>query len=387
MKRILNFLLVLLTCIPVSAQYGNSNSLFRQALVIYQLGGKGYFYRGTEQQLSTVDNIREQYAYDKDAHILYVITDNANVAITLNKDYAKIIKKNKSIPQLKGEELNRIIAIYTKQLDDRYSLQNEQRRKFIEDSILKVKADSIELVRRHEQELAQRNKREQYRKTHEFQWVPIENVTLECPLCEKSFTMDSVYCLGIKNDSIYYLTTETKDFDVSQTSAHVSKIPNELSSKAKFIYHYEVFKDSLTNDTVDFASLVDYVNWKYNNEYLSKLRRIAPFGYFDDWGWDDKYSMLTFYFNYVNTNPKTIRYITVYFKITNDVGDVRNIGYFKGTGPLKQWESANWSWDSSDYFLYGDASSMNITKVVLTWMNGKTQVVTGKYLQFNTSNE
>lgn len=30
---------------------------------------------------------------------------------------------------------------------------------------------------------------------------------------------------------------------------------------------------------------------------------------------------------------------------------------------------------------------MNITKIVLTWMNGKTQVVSGRYLQFNSSDE
>lgn len=96
----------------------------------------------------------------------------------------------------------------------------------------------------------------------------------------------------------------------------------------------------------------------------------------EDWGWDDEFSV-SFHFDYVNINPKTIKYIDVYWKITNDVGDVRKTGHFKGTGPLKQYMSANWSWDSSSYYVAGDASNMEITKVILTYMNG-TQKVLGK---------
>lgn len=125
-------------------------------------------------------------------------------------------------------------------------------------------------------------------------------------------------------------------------------------------------------------------NWLSLDKYEKNIKRIAPYGYFDGWGWDDEYSMLTFNFRYVNTNSKTIKYITVYFKVTNDVGDVRRTGYFKGTGLLKEGESASWDWDSSSYFVAGDASKMRITKVVITWMNGKQQVVTGQYLQFNS---
>lgn len=93
--------------------------------------------------------------------------------------------------------------------------------------------------------------------------------------------------------------------------------------------------------------------------------------------------MVTFNIRYTNTNSKTIKYLTVYFKITNDVGDIRKTGYFQGTGPLKEGETASWDWDSSSYFTAGDASNMSITKIVLTYMNGTKQVVAGKYLRFN----
>ena len=78
-----------------------------------------------------------------------------------------------------------------------------------------------------------------------------------------------------------------------------------------------------------------------------------------------------------------IKYLTVYFKITNDVGDVRKTGYFKGTGPLKEGETASWDWDTSSYFTSGDSTTLSITKLVLTYMNGTTQVVSGKYIKFN----
>lgn len=84
----------------------------------------------------------------------------------------------------------------------------------------------------------------------------------------------------------------------------------------------------------------------------------------------------------MNTNSKTIRYIDVYFKVTNGVGDVRKVGHFQGTGPLKEFESGSWEWDSSSYYVAGDASNMNITKVILTYMNGTKKVLTGNLLVF-----
>ena len=113
------------------------------------------------------------------------------------------------------------------------------------------------------------------------------------------------------------------------------------------------------------------------------MRKKAPFGYIKNWGWDDEYSMVTFHIEYANTNSRTIKYLTVYFKITNDVGDIRTVGYFKGTGPVKKDTSASWNWDTSPYYTSGDASNMEITKIVITYMNGTKQVVTGKFLQFN----
>ncbi|MDD5862141.1 MAG: hypothetical protein PUD15_06220 [Prevotella sp.] len=388
MKRF--FLILLLTLASVSsfAQYNASNSITRRALVAYYPGNDGYYYRRTEILLDNVKGVRKQYAYDKSTHILYVLTDDANIAITLDKDNAKIYKKDRSIPQLKDDQLNDEIRKYTKLLEDKFYDLNAARTQFIQDSIAKAKEDSIQRVLAYQKKMEeQKRKEEAYKATHDYHWLPTDKNSLKCTLCDHSITEDSVFCFGIKNDSIYFITSETGDLDIDQRVAHVAKIPDFLSSNSAFMNHYTLFKDSLTSDTIDYMALTQYLNWRYSNHYFSEIRHAAPFGYFDSWGWDDEYSMVTFNFDYVNTNPKTIRYITVFFKITNDVGDLRCTGYFRGTGPLKQWESASWTWDNSSYFVSGDASNMSITKVVLTWMNGKKQVVSGRYLQFNDSSE
>ena len=384
-KVILLLFMICAVIVPSHAQYSSYNSFIRQALVSYHLGSDGYYKRDTNTMLDNVSNVLENYAYDKSAKNLYVLTPTGNVVITLNKDYAKIIKKNKAIPQFSGNELNAKIQEYTKKLDDKYTELNRQRTQHIQDSIAKAKEDSIQRVmaiaRAKE---AKRKADEDYRNTHSWRWAPVNSQSMNCTICDESISVsDSLFCMGIKNDSIYYVTSKDGDLDLRQIECHASKIPSSLATYQPFVHHYEIFKDSLTRDSLDYQDFTGYMNYSYGAEYLNKIRSIAPYGYFDGWGWDSEYSMVSFHFSYVNTNPKTIRYITVYFKITNDVGDICRTGYFKGVGPLKQWESANWSWDSSSYFVSGDASNMNITKAVITYMNGKTQVVSGRYLQFN----
>ena len=207
---------------------------------------------------------------------------------------------------------------------------------------------------------------------------------MNCVICDEYINSKDVFhTLGIRNDSIYYATIKEGMLGLKYIALHESKIPLPLNSNKDFLYHYEVFKDSLTDDSTDYAAMVHDLGYQYYVEYLAKLKKTAPFGYVEEWGWNNEYSMVTFNIRYANTNSKTIKYLTVYFKITNDVGDIRKTGYFQGTGPLKEGESASWEWDSSSYFTAGDASKMSITKIVLTYMNGTKQVVSGKYLRFN----
>lgn len=384
MNRTFIFLLLFILCAFVRAQYSSQNSFMRKAIITYYVNSKGFYEKRTDVMMNIVDNVKSVYAYDKKAHNLYLTTDRSNVVVTLNKEYAKIIKKNKSIPQLRNDELEKEIAHQSCLLDEKFSRLNEERELHIRDSIAQAIADSIEKVEKYKKMLAaQEHQKKIYKESHRYYFVPTNGIPLYCDICEKPFTEDSVLTIGISNDTIYFITVENGALNLSYTETHMAHIPFSMALDEKYKYHYEVFKDSLTNDSLNYRFLSAYLASDQYNDYMQTLKREAPYGYVDGWEWNNEYSMLTFNFRFVNTNPKTIKYITVYFKITNDVGDVRKTGYFRGTGPLAEGESASWDWDSSSYFLAGDATQMDITKIVLTYMNGSRQTLSGKTLRFN----
>lgn len=385
MRRIFFILCLIIICISAKAQYSSVNSFIRKEIVSYTKDQKGFYVKETDRMVDIVTDITENYAYDKKAQNLYVLTDNSNVVVTLTKDYAKIIKRNKDIPHLSSEALDNEIEKRNKLLYDKFTALNNKREQQITDSINKAFQDSIDEVNRRNAIIAaQKKAREDYISSHQSHEVPLGQNSIRCDICDNNInTDDVVYTIGIKNDTIYYATINTGDLDLSYVELHESKIPEALYSDHNFMYHYEVYKDSLTDDSIDYKKFVYIEGYKYYEDYLARLKKTAPYGYINEWSWNDEYSMVTFNIRYTNTNAKTIKYITVYFKITNDVNDVRCTGYFKGTGPLKEGETASWNWDSSSYFTAGDSSNMSITKIVLTYMNGTKQVVSGKYLRFN----
>lgn len=376
---------MMLVCLAIHAQFSSVNSFMRKEIVSYTKNDKGFYVKTENKMTDVVNGVVENYAYAKKAQNLYVLTETSNVVVTLTKDYAKVIKKNKDIPQLSGEELAKVIEKHNEQLSEKFTALNREREQQVTDSINKARQDSIDEVNRRNAIVAAQNKaREDYVSSHKCHEVPLGDNSMNCEICDEYInSKDVFYTLGIRNDSIYYATVKEGKLGLSYIEPHESKIPSSLNSDKDFLYHYEAFKDSLTEDSTDYAEMVRYLGYQYYVDYLARLKKAAPFGFVDEWGWDNEYSMVTFNIRYTNTNSKTIKYLTVYFKITNDVGDIRKTGYFQGTGPLKEGETASWDWDSSSYFTAGDASNMSITKIVLTYMNGAKQVVAGKYLRFN----
>ena len=106
MKLIKSFLFFALLLFSVGArgQYTSENSFMRKALVLFQKDAKGFYQPSQDVMVNSIYGVTENYAYDKKTHNLYVLTANGNFVVTLNKDYAKIVKKNHLIPQLKTEE-------------------------------------------------------------------------------------------------------------------------------------------------------------------------------------------------------------------------------------------------------------------------------------------
>ena len=386
MKKIILALLLLLPAIALRAQvYDESNSLMRTALVLYQKDAKGFYQKSENISIPVVNGITESYAYDKKSHELYVKTNFGNCVITVADNYAKFLKKNKNTPQIKGEELASAISRVNMQLEEQFNLLNTQRQQQIVDSIAKAKADSIERVKQDSIRLARiASQKETYRKNHSWRWVPISRNSLSCSLCSKSvYSEDSIFCLGYRNDTLYHVTSEEFALDETYLKIHPMHVSSSLKTNEKFRYHFEVYGDSLRTCNESLMDDPDFFNYMFISKAADRVKAEAPYGYFNNWGWDSEYGAVSFHFEYTNTNKATIKYIDVYWTITNDVNDVRKTGHFKGTGPLEEWTSASWHWDYSSYYVAGDASNMQITKVILTYSNGTQKTLSKSMLRFD----
>ena len=383
MKRYLTFLACLIVASTLKAQnYNSSNSLARVALVYYSQDERGFFHKKENVNLQEVSQVVSSYGYNKKSHELYLETDRSNCIVTVNDDLHKILKKSKSIPQMKDDELSSKSKEVNTRLEEKFARLNQAREKFINDSTQKAREDSIKKAREDSVRFAKLAKqKDDYRKAHSWKWVPINKTHLSCSLCDKSvYSEDSLFC---RNDTLYHFSYEDLALDESYLKIHKMYVPATLKSNDKFRYHFEVYGDSLRSfkltaleDPEDFNSYSVY-------EALQKVRAKAPNGYFEDWGWNDEYGTITFNFKYTNTNKNTIKYIEVFWVVTNDVGDVRKTGSFRGTGPLAEWETASWNWDHSMYFVAGDATKMDIRKVIITYMNGAKITIPKNKLWFN----
>lgn len=372
-----------------STQYTSRNSFIRKALVLYQKNDQGFYQCKENVMADFVRDIVSVYAYDKKSQNLYARTSNGNYVITLNKDYAKLIKKNKQIPKLSEQEIDRLVNNVNNDLSVIFSAKNDSISLALKRKREKEIADSIELVRMKEREaerikqaeLAKEQAFEKYRKENIARRIPIDNTSLYCSVCNNSYSDDYVWAVSIQRDSICFLSKKTEALGDEYSEAHVAQIPSSLNADDNFLYHIEAFKDSLTNDHIDLYDIEDF-NAEEKYHHIQRVKKKAPYGFIQDWDWGGEY-FVTFSIRYLNLNPKTIKYIDVYWKITNDVNDLRGSGHFKGTGPLAQYESASWDWDSSTYFVAGDATNMSITKIILTYMNGSQKILNKSQIQYD----
>lgn len=374
MKRII--LLTLLASIwlgCIAQTYNSSNSIARVALVYFYMDENGFYQKKENINLSEVFQIVSTYGYDKKSHELYVQTERANCIVTVNDDLHKVLKKSKSIPQMKGEELSAKAAEISNEMDVHFKHLNEVRQKHVNDSIQKAREDSIRKAREDSIRIATENKKaEDYRNNNKCFLIPTKKSTLKCVLCDQNITTgDTTYCYTILRDTIFFPGVKKGRYGIEYDHIHAAAIPTALKLDNDYKYHLKIFKDSLDNRIEDLTvPAADMVNADYYLDYLKELKKEAPNGLILNWSWNDEYSFITFNFSYLNTNKNTIKYIELFWRVTNDVGDVRKTGSFKGTGPLEEWESASWNWDNSLYYVAGDATKMDITKIIITYMNG-----------------
>ncbi len=323
-----------------------------------------------------VEDVINYYAYDKKNKKLYVETKHGNYVITLKDNEASYYKKN--VPNLKIEKLDEAITEANKRLEERISVENaniqkridEQKAREREKQLQKEREDSIKKVRDLEA-------REVYRKNHKYTDIPVKKGTLYCDFCKKSVEIDdTITCYAANDNKMVWFDMLQGELGLDYFHAHQGDISSTLKGYEPFKYHYEVFKDSLNaHYNAQLSEELDLLNTRYFLEHMVEIQKKAPHGYFESWSWDKDYSFITFSCTYVNTNKKTIKYIEVFWKALNDVGDVRKTGSFKGTGPVESWQSGSWSWDYSHYYVAGDTSKMRLTKVIITYMDGSKVVI------------
>lgn len=398
MRKLFSFLCFLMVTISTSAQYSTSNTLFIQEIVSWHPDHRGIYHPTYGEPLQMLLKVQKQYAYNKRAQQLYVVTDYSNVVITLKKEMAKIIKKDKSIPKLSEDDLKEAIEKQSEELKTKFEAMNQRRERAIEDSIRfakeeairKAKLDSIEREVRRKAELeAQKLKQDVYRAEHDYRDVPYNVGSLYCIDCEKEIaTKDIDRTLSITKDTIYYVTLDKYPLGLRYRTMHMSETPIALQENPLFKEHYEAFKDSLTDNRESISGLVRGMNEFTIYGSILELEKKAPWGYIDKWSWDTEYNHVTLSLTFYNYNKKTLKYLDVYFKITNDVNDTRLTGRVGGTGPIKFLHSGKWNWDDTNYYIFAnDASRMKITKLVITYMDGTKKVLVGNQIMFNTDDD
>lgn len=325
------------------------------------------------------------YAYcPKTGELLYCTTDG-NYSATATKALAGLLKKDKQIAQLKPDEMGRPKNAISEKLIIDHDKLNTLRHAEISDSI---KRD--EQLRKEAQEQRRREQHAQevelYRQNNIDHWRKIKiNGPIHCDVCSENHRPDSILLIHISSNHWAY-----SDLSEELPILHLAK---PLDSNSVPAIHLEAFADSLNTLAADDEKYTPEWIRGYNeyihDEHLKKLqadiRKELPWGFIADWDWNDEYGMVTFDATFVNTSAKTIKYIEFHFVITNDVNDRRGSGVFKGTGPVEEWDRVRWSWDSSHYWVSGDASNMRITKVVLTYMDGSKKILSGKQLYINRS--
>lgn len=382
------FSVIVLLCLSQTlfAQYTSRNSLRCRAIVKYEQDSLGFYHQKENVEQVSVENTVSIYAFDKTTSNLYVIADKGNYEITLLKDVAKAIKKDKTIPKLQGKDLATVITTVNLNLATHFANANALLKKELEIVRQKHILDSINRVRELEQLKRDSLKRlEEYISNHKWFQVPIGGKRIKCleEGCGNSISEDIIDCMAIKGDTLYYVADESLPLGFHCRNLHLAKVPKEIQNSVEYRYHVSVFKDSLRK--IDLTpEYVNYHNAENLEEAVLKIRRAAPYGFFEEWGWDDEFSV-SFYCTYRNLSKKTIKYIQVFWRIKNAVGDIRKTGYFSGTGPVESEESGSWKWEHSSYYVAGDATQMELTKVILTYTDGTKKVLTGDMIVTDTS--
>ena len=233
----------------------------------------------------------------------------------------------------------------------------------------------------------------------------------------------SEYYHGQLHKNRYYFSndiekTEIAPFHIRGDSVMIKVLKPELSIDGNNLYVYDVIVDPafakkalafeeknydkvLTLDEETAYSIESlclytmYINQGLDissdqDPFRLKAKDFAPRGYIDDWGWSkNSIGYAAPRFKFVNTNSKTIKYITFYVQYENAVGDLvrdymdgSTTFSYRGIGPIEQFESGSYNWEDDCPYFIKNAATAKVTKVVIEYMDGSKYTLI-KELKFN----
>lgn len=329
------------------------------------------------------------YNYDNTNNILFFYTDNVIGYYNPSQNYPmkQVIKgiKNSNVPIVSTGDKQRSINIARSILDRVYKDKNDsisELRRIIKEKQLKAQRDE------------QEKKRSEYRKSHNWNNLILDYaVELNCRFCEDTHLERELYVISLSSDTIYYLQNRP-DFIMmgkSYSRLHYGEMPKLLKENKKFKEYVETWRDSIASHNNLSNTEAFNINLIRYNQFRNEIRKEAPYGYIESWGWNLNYANgVEPYFTYYNTSPKTIKYVDFYFNLYNAVGDKCYLkydksytGHVRGVGPVKSYDKGEWSWDKATHYTSGDASEMKIVKIVITYMDMTIKTLTENAIKYN----
>jgi hypothetical protein len=376
-KRLLLTVLLAVPCLVALAQFDGQNSLVRKALVSYSKDSKGFWHSVEDVLVDKIDEGGNVYAFEKKTGCAYVRTDDANYQIVLTKEFAKIYKSSKLAPIVEGQVLEDMIRQNSEILAKRYQALNDERQKAIDDAAKKVRDDSIARVRHDSiQRVLEHNQLLQYRRETDWHQLPTRNTPLVCTICGHHAIDETVYCLGIVRDSIYYQEEAIGINKDVYPVIHVSMYNRQLNNVEEYQYHTRVFADSLSSPKYLCYEYAIAENERAFAEYLKTLSEQIPYGYVESWGYDIQDGHLVLDFAYTNTTARPIKSVDVSYKLLDATGKVLKVNHLRSTTPLEPFHTQKWSWNEEQKTVPSTATDLKIHKVTLFFKDGRQHTVT-----------
>lgn len=201
---------------------------------------------------------------------------------------------------------------------------------------------------------------------------PMQNVRKELNM-ERFYCDCHIYCLD------YHYALKFRKSNDTIVYAVPIQIYNDNEEYTVTELHYDKVNKDEINDSLEIAAFGGAREYVSIMNYITKRDKIAnrfKYGYIDDWSWGtNSVNGINFNISYTNTNPKTIKYIDIYFIVKNPVGDVckilynsSNTAHLRCVGPIEQFETGTYDWDAV-YYTTGDSHTLHFTKFVITYMD------------------